>query len=493
MTHVASSDRTHTVQKPGAPGDSPAATSRDDSRSPGSAGSDEPRASGGRPGAAAGAGAPPGSLQDVADAAVAGLCDYCVVDVLSPSGRLMREAVACSRAAEPALLRALAATPAGAEPRLGLDQVVASGGARLIPRLGAGWSSALAESGSQLELLEGREPVAALIAPVTGERRVLGTLTLLTHAPDGFQPRALEPAHALARLAAAAIERLHWRQAAAVAEQARRDFLAVVSHELRTPLTTIIGYADLLKSGMSGALDEVQRDRVDRIAGSAWALMREMEQILELVRAQSPEERVRLDTVELASFTSTVAQLIEPIAREKGLDFRLRRPEVRVEMVTDPDKLRRALLNLLSNAVRYTRHGHVALESSAENGRVRFAVRDTGAGIADEERGRIFEPFWRGRGAGHRSGGGSDPDQDGPPPAPERPSLHGAGWRAASGRGAGTQRSGGMGLGLSVAHQLVEQLDGRIQLESRPGAGSTFVVEVPRELRPPRPAPVLEL
>lgn len=392
-------------------------------------------------------------LRDVVQTAVAGLADYCVVDIASPAGALTRVAVGCSRDGEPALVRALSATPPGSEPRLGIDEVVAKGSSRLVPRLQPDWASGLAADVEQLELLEDYEPMAALVVAIPGATRSLGAITLLTHSSQGLSPRMIEPAEALARMAAAALESDRWKQAAAVAEQARQEFLAVVSHELRTPLTTIIGYADLLRSGMSGTLDEVQRDRVERISESAWGLVREMEQILELVRAQSPGQALRLDTIELAAFTSGLGQMVEPLVREKGLDFRLERPEVRVEVVTDPDKLRRALINLISNAVRYTRRGHVALESVADNGHIHFAVRDTGAGIPPEERQRIFEPFWRGRANG--------------------------------------AEGGGMGLGLSLARQLVTQLEGEIRVDSEPGAGSTFVVELPRELRSPRSTPSL--
>jgi len=401
--------------------------------------------------AAPGAAAPdePAPLRDVAEMAVAALADYCVVDLCGPGG-LERAAVACSRRGEPALVRALRAAAPGAEAVLNLEAVAREDAARLVPRLPDGWARTL-QGAEQLELLEGRAPAAALMTPIPGPGRPYGVLTLLALDPHGFPPRALDTAASLARLAAAAVERDRWRQAASVAEQARQDFLAVVSHELRTPLTTIIGYSDLLRTGTGGPLNELQRDRIDRIADSAWQLVREMDQILELVRAQSPEEAVRLDTIELAGFTSNVAHLVEPIARQRGLEFRMARPEVRIEVVTDPDKLRRALLNLLDNAVRYTRHGWVALESAADNGQVRFAVRDSGVGIRDEDRGRLFEPFYRGR----------------PPNELAGP---------------------GMGLGLSLARQLVRQLDGDLRIDSRPGEGTTVEVRVPRNLRAARPS-----
>ncbi|HUF12968.1 MAG TPA: HAMP domain-containing sensor histidine kinase [Longimicrobiales bacterium] len=392
-------------------------------------------------------------LADLARAAARGLCDYALVDLQERGDR--RRAVACSGRGDPALVAALRTwTPARADGVGGalaraLDDAARRGAARLLRQLHPDWLRTELQAGEhQIGLLDTRPPRSALVLPIVSERGAGGVLALFSLDDDAFDPDAIEAGASLARLAGGALERDAFEAAAALAERAREDFLSVVSHELRSPLTTIIGYADLLKTDAAGQLSEIQRERVDRIAASAWELVRDLERIMELVRAQSPETEPRPDAIELAAFTTSVARIAEPIATEKGLEFRIARPESRVEMVTDPDKLRRALLNLLHNAVRYTRSGWVALESSADSATVRFIVRDTGIGMGHEARRRAFEPFSR---AGHSHGPGS-----------------------------------GIGLGLSLSRHLVRQLQGDIRLDSEPGRGTIVTIELPRRLSPMR-------
>ena len=399
-------------------------------------------------------------LTDVVRAATRGHADYALVELRDGADR--HRAVSCSARADAALVAALRAwhpdpadRPGARVGTLGrvIDDAARKGAARLLRQLDPSWLGRELQA-DQLELLGSKPPRSALVLPIAMERGGTGLLLLFSLEDDGFDADAIESCAALARVAAASLERDAFRTAAALSERAREDFLSVVSHELRSPLTTIIGYADLLKTGSTGSLNEIQRGHADRIASSAWELVRDLERILELVRAQQPDSEPRLDTIELASFTSSVARIAEPIANEKGLDFRIVRPESRVELITDPDKLRRALLNLLHNAVRYTKSGWVSLESATDgNGSVRFFVRDTGVGISADVYARLFQPF-----------GGGDPR-----PGP----------------------TSGLGLGLTVARHLIRQLQGDIRIESAPGAGTTVTVDLPRRLVRPKEAPEL--
>ena len=395
-------------------------------------------------------------LSDVVRAATRGLADYALVELRDGADR--HRSVSCSARADVALVAALRAwQPDSPHVRGGtlgrvIDDAARKGAARLLRQLDPSWLGRELQA-DQLDLLGSNPPRSALVLPIVMERGGSGLLLLLSLEDDGFDTDAIESCAALARVAAGALERDAFRKAAALSERAREDFLSVVSHELRSPLTTIIGYADLLKTGSTGSLNEIQRAHADRISSSAWELVRDLERILELVRAQQPDTEPRLDTIELASFTSSVARIAEPIANEKGLDFRIVRPESRVELVTDPDKLRRALLNLLHNAVRYTKTGWVALESEPDgHGTVCFRVRDTGVGITPDVRARMFQPFGR----------------------------------------AATGATSGLGLGLSLSRQLVRQLQGDITVESEAGAGSIFTVRIPRRLtRPAEAMPLL--
>ena len=394
-------------------------------------------------------------LSDVVRAATRGFADYALVELRETGDR--HRAVACSTRADAGLASALrgwdadaarASQSAGTLARV-IDDAAKKGSARLLRQLDPSWLSRELEAGvHQMDLLGSRPPRSALVLPIAMERGGSGLLLLFSLDDDAFDADSIEACGALARLAAGALERDAFRTHATLADRAREDFLSVVSHELRSPLTTIIGYADLLKTGPAASLTETQRTHVDRITSSAWELVRDLERILELVRAHQPESEPRPDTIELAAFTSSVARIAEPIAQEKGLEFRIARPESRVEVVTDPDKLRRALLNLLHNAIRYTKSGWVALESGADaSGAVRFRVRDTGIGISADVYARLFEPF----GSTTRPGAAS-----------------------------------GLGLGLSLARQLVRQLQGELRIDSAPGAGTTVTVDLPRRMAPAR-------
>lgn len=238
------------------------------------------------------------------------------------------------------------------------------------------------------------------------------------------------------------------RREADRANRAKSDFLATMSHELRTPLNAIVGYADLLLAGIPQQLHPESKRSVERIAVSSRHLRELIEEVLLFSRLEAERERVEPVPIDLAELLEEVHALCEPLALEKGLDFRYRVHSVPDEFVTDARKLRQILLNLLANAIQFTDGGEVALELEVVgDDELEFRVADTGRGIAPEHMERIFEPFWQ---------------------APS----------AAAGSSAGT------GLGLSVTRSLAELLGGSVEVESRPGDGSTFTVRLPVRWRP---------
>jgi signal transduction histidine kinase len=229
------------------------------------------------------------------------------------------------------------------------------------------------------------------------------------------------------------------RDEAQAASRAKSEFMAVMSHELRTPLNAITGYVDLLDAGVDGELAEGQRQRLDRIRIAARQLLRIIDDILTYVRAESAAFAVERAPVGLRALTEEVIELLRPESDAKGL-----RLESDVEAATirsDPERLRRILTNLVSNAVKFTGTGAVRVEARAGDD-LTISVHDTGPGIAPENRDRIFDEFWQ-------------VDQS------------------------ATRAAGGTGLGLTIARRLAEQLGGGIEVESEPGRGSTFTLRVP--------------
>ena len=233
---------------------------------------------------------------------------------------------------------------------------------------------------------------------------------------------------------------------AEAASRAKTDFLAVMSHELRTPLNAIVGYADLLQTAVSGPLTETQKMHLSRIRSSSFHLLDLIQDVLSFSRIEAGREELRVADVEVQQLARDAQAYIEHQCAEKGLQQELQLPEKRIVMVTDPAKVRQILLNLLTNACKFTDSGHVRLKVYKDGEDVFFEVNDSGPGIAQQHLDMIFEPF-------------TQIDQS------------------------TTRIKGGAGLGLPVSRRLAHLLGGELIVESTVGAGSTFTLRLPLSVR----------
>ena len=230
------------------------------------------------------------------------------------------------------------------------------------------------------------------------------------------------------------------RDEARAASQAKSDFMAVISHELRTPLNGIMGYADLLTMGVKGPINEGQQQHVARIRLGADHLLRIIDDILIFVRSETKPTEVREDRVRLSLLLDEIAGMLRPEAQLKGLGLEVTARDAVV--TSDRERLLRIVGNLLSNAVKFTEEGSIRVDAGVEGDRLRVVVEDTGPGIAEEDLERVFDAFWQ-------------VDQS------------------------STRRSGGTGLGLSIARRMARQLGGDVLVDSAPGRGSRFTLDVP--------------
>jgi signal transduction histidine kinase/CheY-like chemotaxis protein/HPt (histidine-containing phosphotransfer) domain-containing protein len=252
------------------------------------------------------------------------------------------------------------------------------------------------------------------------------------------------------RLIAAEGQRFAMREARDTAIEIARlksEFLATMSHEMRTPMNGVIGLTDLL---LDTPLAPQQKLYAEDIQGSASSLLAIINDVLDFSKIESGRMEIESRVFELRALVEDAIALFGPSAAEKGLELVTSFPlALDAAWRGDPGRLRQILINLLGNAVRFTRRGEVALHVSlagdgADASRVRFEVRDTGIGIAAEKQRSIFDSFTQ--------------------------------LDAST-----TREFGGTGLGLAISKRLVELMGGEIGVESTPDRGSVFWFEVPLE------------
>ncbi|MFL6248125.1 MAG: ATP-binding protein [Thermoanaerobaculia bacterium] len=263
---------------------------------------------------------------------------------------------------------------------------------------------------------------------------------------------------------------LQARRSAEQANAAKASFLSMMSHDLRTPLTAIIGYADLLAAGVlrtdapASGTDE-QRFSIERIREAARDLMVMINDVLSFAQLESGRVEVRPVALKVRDAIARAESLIRLRLRESGLTFTFEPCED--EILADPDRLQQILLNLLTNAIKFTeRGGRITVSCTRDGDRVSIHIRDSGIGIAADQLQRVFEPFVQ---------------------------LDAQ---------AVDESHRGVGLGLAISRDLARAMNCELTVESEPGNGSVFTLDLPgpspprgegqgegRQLRSLRPSP----
>jgi len=231
------------------------------------------------------------------------------------------------------------------------------------------------------------------------------------------------------------------------ANLAKSDFLSSMSHELRTPLGAILGFAQLLESGIP-LPTPAQKRSIDQILKAGWYLLELINEILDLALIESGKLSLSLEPVSLAEAMHECEVMIEPQAHERGISVAFSRFETPFFVNADRTRVKQLLINLLSNAIKYNRpNGKVEVTfTQAPPDSIRISVRDTGEGLTPEQVAQLFQPF-------NRLGQKSDAEQ-------------------------------GTGIGLVVCKRLVELMGGKIGVDSTVGQGSVFWFELNRTIEP---------
>lgn len=303
--------------------------------------------------------------------------------------------------------------------------------------------------GGQVDAAVNFKTRSILGVPLMVKDRIIGALEVVNKISD--VPFDEEDAYILTTMAAQAAIALENSRLISELQQAyqelneldrlKSEFIAIASHELRTPLSVILGYVTFLQSEATGEL----RDQLDVVVRSALRLRDLIDDMVNLRHIEAGEVELELEPFDFVELAREVADEFQGLAESKGQMFRFEAPDSPIHVTLDRDKVRLALANIISNAVKFTPEGgEIEVNVDKPNdSEVAVRVRDTGIGIEEKDLKRIFDRFYQ-TGSAY------------------------------------TRQFEGMGLGLSITKSLVDIHHGTIQVDSVPGQGSTFTVRLPR-------------
>jgi signal transduction histidine kinase len=308
---------------------------------------------------------------------------------------------------------------------------------------------------------KGVDPYRTLLAvPILKGDELLGVMTIYRLEVRPFTDKQIALVETFADQAAIAIENVRLfdqiqdkSRQLAEASQHKSQFLANMSHELRTPLNAIIGVSEMLREDAEAAKQDTEP--LDRVLGAGRHLLALINDILDLSKIEAGRMELQLEDFALAPFIDGVVKTVEPLAARNGNQLVARCDGAIGSLHADSMRLRQALLNLLSNANKFTERGSITVHArhGQENGRdwITIAVADTGIGMTPEQMGKLFQEF-------------SQADAS------------------------TTRKYGGTGLGLAISKRFCELMGGDITVESEVGRGSTFTIRLPMMADAPKAA-----
>jgi len=391
------------------------------------------------------------TLKRLARLCVCSIADWCVIDVVQ-DGEIRRLGGAHSDPAKEPLLRELQRRyPPRSDSPHPAARILRTGEPLLLPELSDDDNRSFCQDDEHARIIRELGARSVVAVPLVARGRTLGVISLCSASPGRRYARAdLELAQELAHCAAIAVDNAGLYRQAQEAIHLRDEFLSVASHELYTPITSLmLSLEAMLPGACTGEVlnPKAMHKLLDLVARQGRRLIRLIADLLDVSRIETGRLLLELTEVELGALVREVVERLEPdLARSRcSLFVRASAP---VTGRWDRSRLDQVVTNLLSNAIKFGQGQPIEVSVGAEAGVARLVVRDRGIGIAPACQGRIFERFERAAPAEHY---------------------------------------GGLGLGLYISRRIVEAHGGSIRVESLPGAGSTFIVEVPCA-RPPEVA-----
>jgi signal transduction histidine kinase len=297
-----------------------------------------------------------------------------------------------------------------------------------------------------------------LVVPLVGVEGVLGALVVLRLASGGFSNntaglmRTFADQSVLAMHNARLFSEVENRgRQLALASEHKSQFFANMSHELRTPLNAVLGYTELLADGLYGEIPDRAKQVLERVQANGSHLLGLINDVLDLSKIEAGELALNCEEYSLRGVIEIVVASTDSLAQAKDLALVAHVPDDLPKGFGDPRRLTQVLLNIVGNAIKFTEQGTVGISAAAMNDTFEIAIRDTGPGIAPDDRTRIFDAF-------HQVDNSN------------------------------TRSKGGTGLGLSISKRLIEMHGGTIVVDSEIGVGSTFLLRMPIQVAEQREA-----
>jgi len=299
---------------------------------------------------------------------------------------------------------------------------------------------------------------SVLIVPLFAQDDILGALVLQRREVGDFPASTVDLMQTFANQSVLAMKNAQlFREVdqkgreLAIASEHKSQFVANMSHELRTPLNAVLGYSELLADGLYGSIPQKGLDVLERIQANGKHLLGLINDVLDISKIEAGQLTLALDDYSVEAMVQSVVAATGSLAQAKGIEVKTSVPNDLPMGRGDERRLTQVLLNLVSNAIKFTDTGEVEVRVQSVNGEFNIMVCDTGPGIAPKDQATIFEQFQQ---IDNTS----------------------------------TRKKGGTGLGLSISRQLVSMHGGRIDLNSTVGVGSTFNIVVPVRVQQQRPA-----
>jgi GAF domain-containing protein/CheY-like chemotaxis protein len=308
---------------------------------------------------------------------------------------------------------------------------------------------------AELAYMEAANTKTLIILPMAVKGRTIGVIEIeSTDEEISFSQEQLNLATTMANQAAVALENAQlYEEQRTITDQLREldslksQFLANMSHELRTPLNSIIGFSRVIMKGIDGPVSDLQKQDLSAIYNAGQHLLNMINDILDISKIEAGKMEFAFEDIYLPDLIQSMMSTARGLVKDKDIELITKVPEDLPLVYADPTRVRQVLLNLLSNAAKFTEEGSITVTAQTQQNRsndpeVIVSVIDTGEGIADEDRAKLFQPFSQ---------------VDGSP----------------------TRKTGGTGLGLSISRLLVEMHGGEIDVVSEAGKGSNFFFTLP--------------